>query len=332
MAHPGNMRRVRRGTGYDMTHRSVFRSPLFRCSVAGILLPVFAMLASAQPVATGLRRLSLDISQQWAAPRFSPDGRRVYFTTVGFAGIWEYDRATTQVRTITTDPGSGYGFALSDDGKSIAYRRTTVDQSTHRRRQDIVVHDLQAGTDKIAGTGPDLSLPAYKGGSLLFVSPRGLERGPASAPAGMVILGIEQTKIAVVRDGVKTLLDPMGNGSYVWPSLSPDGSTILAVEVQRGAFLCRPDGTLIRTLGRLDAPAWTRDGRWIVSLAERDDGDRILSSHITILPVDGGSPSLLTNDPLRVDLDPQCSPTDNTIAFSTGDGEIYLLQYEEGAR
>ena len=314
----------------------MFRSLRFRLtrsmSITGIFFPTLIAVSLAQPIVVSVRQLPLDPAGEWAAPKFSPDGRRIYFSIVGFAGIWEYDRTSTRVRTITADPGAGYGFVFSEDGKSIAYRKTVSDQSTRRRRQEIVAQNLQTGASRVAGTGADLSLPAFKGGSLLFVSPRGLELGPASVPAGTTVIGIEDTKIAIVRGGVKSLLDPMGNGSYVWPSLAPDGSTILAVEAQRGAFLCTVGGSLQKTLGRLDAPTWTRDGQWIVYMEARDDGERMVSSHIAAVASDGSTAVRLTDDPVRIDLDPQCSPADDAIVFSTETGQIFLLEYREGRR
>ena len=288
--------------------------------------------AYGQPAVRTVRKLSLDTSTQWGSPRFSPDGRKIFFTTVSYDGIWEYDLASAGIRKITGDPGAGYGFAVDPQSELLAFRRTTIDPKTHRRHQEIVLQDLRTGSPQVIGAGNDLSLPAFSGGGIVYSTPAGLQNRPAaSASSPLAVLGIEDQKIALIADGRKMLLDPFGDGRYIWPSLSPDGSSVLAFESRRGAFVCRTDGSQIVQLGRRDAPSWAHDGRWIAFMDERDDGHQILSSHILLVSRDGGTVISLT-DGDRVDLDPQCSPTDNHIVFSTGNGEIYLLEYGEERR
>src|SRR5512142_445405 len=67
----------------------------------GLTLCLVAM-SFAQPRATVVEKLPLDSGHDWAAPRFSPDGMRIYFTQSGYDGIWEYTVASKAVRTITS--------------------------------------------------------------------------------------------------------------------------------------------------------------------------------------------------------------------------------------
>jgi Tol biopolymer transport system component len=154
-----------------------------------------------------------------------------------------------------------------------------------------------------------------------------------SQPAGTVsVLGIEDTKIAVLRDGVKVYLDPLGGGSYVWPSLSPDGSRLVAYEMDRGTFLCDPDGSHPVNIGRRDAPSWTRDGKWLVYMADKDDGHAIRSSEIAFISTDGRVGGRLTSTSRRIEMYPQCSPVDDRIVCSTLGGEILVITYAGASR
>ncbi|HMK38428.1 MAG TPA: hypothetical protein VK569_03745, partial [Bacteroidota bacterium] len=155
----------------------------------------------------------------------------------------------------------------------------------------------------------------------------------AVQPAGTVsVLGIEETKIAVLRDGLKSLLDPLGGGSYIWPSLSPDGSSLLAYDMDRGAFVSNPDGSRPLRIGRRDAPAWTRDGKWIVFMADSDDGHAIRSSAIAFISPDGNVIGDLTSGSGRNEMFPQCSPVADAIVCSTLGGEILVITYGEAPR
>lgn len=311
-----------------MTHNAE-RSHM-RCVEMYVLVILASACALAQPKVTKIEKLSLGSSQVWGSPRFSPDGKSVYFTTENYDGIWEYSLGTKTSQQITGDRGAGFGFRIGQDGNSIAYRRTQVDPTTHLRTGEVVLVDRHKGAAAVLGAGRDISLPSFAGTSVVFSSTEGIVHQPSGVLSGPIaVLGIEKTKIAVYRDGQKILLDPLKGGSYIWPSLSPDGQWILAYDMDRGTFICSTYGTVRSMLGRKDSPAWTRDGRWVIFSDEKDDGYRIISSHLGWISVDGGTGGLLTEADSLVALTPSCSPVENKIVFSTISGGVYVIDYEE---
>jgi len=296
------------------------------------ILLTFALVITsrAQLTVTKVEKLRLEPTHQWAYPRFSPDGRFVYYTTIGGDGIWQYSLQSRAARQITPDAGSGGAFNISADGKQIVYRRSSWDKKTKRRRQEVVLRNLSTGKSSILVTGSDVSVPTFSQGVVLY-SIKGEVKNLATIrdPKGVAILGIENTKIALIRNGSKVLLDPLGKGSYIWPSLSPDKRRIVAYEMDRGAFVFDLDGNVITRLGKRDAPSWTRSGNWIVYMDDRDDGHQILSSDLYAVSPDGKSVTQLTATEETLEMYPQCSSTENKIVFHTMAGEIYILSYEE---
>jgi Tol biopolymer transport system component len=299
--------------------------------VAGLIL--CPAVASAQIQVLGIEQLQLGDSIEWSNPRFANDGSAVFLTSSFYNGIWRYDGTTRSLLRITGDQGAGYGFSLSPDGRSIAYRRTMVDPVTHRRMQDIVSRSLDDETSLVLDSGPDLSIPTFLGSGPVFLSNGTLVNSAPekSAVGGTRILGIERTKIVLLRNGAKELLDPLGNGSYIWPSRSPDGTRILAFEMARGAFVCDLDGRVTSMLGRRNAPVWTRDGKWVVFMNDVDDGHDIISSDLYAIRPDGTDLTRLTDDDSVIELFPECSPVDNKIVFCTNDGRVFVLHYGEGS-
>ena len=61
---------------------------------------------------------------------------------------------------------------------------------------------------------------------------------------------------------------------------------------------------------------------------DRDDGEKLLSSDLAAISLDGNTVVQLTSDKV-MEMYPQCSPTENKIACSSADGAIYVLTYEE---
>ena len=299
-----------------------------------MLLLCLPLLASAQLRTVGVDTLRVGHDRTWAHPSWSPDGKTLYVTASDFNGIWACPATGGTPALITADRGSGYGFVLSPDGARIAWRRTLSGALPGERIQELVVRDLAGGTPSVLASGRSVSLPAFVQSEPVISVGGRLQGAPAAVqPAGTVtVLGIENTKIAVLRDGVKTLLDPLKGGSYVWPSLSPDGSRLVAYETGKGAFIARPDGSRPVLIGRRDAPDWTRDGRWLVYMADRDDGHRIVSSAIAYVSPDGRKEGTLTPAHGPTALFPRCSPVDNRIVCATPGGDILVITYAEGPR
>ena len=99
----------------------------------------------------------------------------------------------------------------------------------------------------------------------------------------------------------------------------------------RGAFVCDLAGKGLVRLGRIDAPAWTHNGAWIISMHEKNDGHVITGADLYATTPDGSRKIQLTNSPV-VKLAPSCSPVDNRILCATADGTILVLTYEEASR
>jgi Tol biopolymer transport system component len=289
-----------------------------------------ALAATAQVKVTAIEKLPLPAGQEGNNPVFSPDGGAIYFTNSSFDGIWKYSRAEQTVAEVTLDPASGNGFTVSSDGSQIAYRRTSYDAQTHARTQDAVVMNTVTLAKRVVATGSDVSAPAFVHNDLLY-SVDGVAHVPAlakSAAPAVQLLGIENTKISIIKNGVKTVLDPFGDGSYIWPALSPDGQKIVAYDLRRGTFVCDVNGTVLMKLGRRDAAVWTRDGNWLVYMNDSDDGRAILASDIRIISTDGSIDLPVTATADVLVMNPSCSPTENKIVCSAN-GALYVISYEE---
>jgi Tol biopolymer transport system component len=267
---------------------------------------------------------------EWKAQLFSASGEMLYLTRPDHQGIWEFALRTRKLRQITAEKGAGFGFSVSRDGQRIAYLRS----SSGGRTREVVVQHLRTGALTVPFRGGEVSFPAFSRSGAVIASGGGsvVNSTAPPDPAETVVLGIERGKILLERGGGKVLFDPMGSGNYIWPSLSPDGRTLVAYEMASGAFISDLQGTILAKLGRADAPAWTRDGKWIVYMDDRDDGHRLLTSEIGCVSPDGRTKGLLTATPGIHEMWPVCSPTEDRIICSTPEGELYSISYREGVK
>jgi Tol biopolymer transport system component len=300
------------------------------CLLFLLLLAVGGQSGQAQITVTKTEKLALSRSNAWSHPQFSPTGGAIYFTNLDGNGIWEYSLRTRSTRQLTSDPKAGLAFDVSADGKSLVYRRTILDNSGGTRKQDVVLMNIARRSSSLLTSGADVSSPSFVENAPVYSTKLKKESLPKTSGLGNVsVLGIDNMKIVLNLNGNRMSLDPLGNGSYVWPVLSPDKQQLVAYEVDRGAFICDLRGTVISRLGRRDAPSWTRSGRWIVYMEDKDDGHKLLSSDIFAVSPDGKSTIQLTSTSGVFELYPQCSPTENKIVCNTSDGGIMILEYEE---
>ncbi len=295
------------------------------------LLAFIPLIVSAQPRITKIEKLPLEQSREWSSPKFSSDGRLIFFTAADYNGIWMYDISTKQQRLVTDDPRSGFGFEISPDGKTIAYRRTLNEHKLGGRIQEVVKKDIAAGTTEFIASGDNLSTPVFVGAAVIFTD--NFETRNASTVQSSnrpVVLGIENTKIALLVNGGKRLLDPLKKGSYIWPVLSPDGKKLVATDMSRGTFICDLNGRVITKLGRRNGAVWTSSGKWLIYMNDKDDGHDIISSDLFAVSADGKTTKQLTTTKDVIELYPHASPAGNKIVCSTSSGDILLMTYEEG--
>jgi Tol biopolymer transport system component len=302
-----------------------------RTRILVALMAVITGAATAQLSVVRTERISM-APGEWKAAEFSPNGAALYVTTPEHNGIWEFGLLTGKLRQITAERGTGFGFAVSPDGERIAYLRRgpVVDRLPQK---EMVVRSLRTGTARVEQSGGEISFPAFSRNGAAYVAIGSAIRSTASIAAQEIaVVGIERGKILLQKNGKKVLFDPVGNGNYVWPSLSPDGTMLVAYEGGIGAFVCDLSGKLLARLGRKDAPTWSRDGKWIIYMDDRDDGHQILTSEIGFISPDGKVQGMLTSTPGIHEMYPRCSPTEDRILCSTPTGELYSISYREGGR
>jgi len=297
------------------------------------LVACIAATAISQVTIVSTEQLPLPTGRHWSAPRFAPDGKSVFLTSAGYKGIWQFRPENSFLLQITDEPGAGYGFSISADGMRVAYRRTSFGTNVFDRTQEIVDVDLRTMRPTTVARGRDLSLPHYQANRVVYqeMEANDLAAPAPIAPSRPVVLGVDRTKIVLLVNGAKQVFDPYGNGSYIWPTLSPDGTRMVAYEMSRGTFVCAMSGKVTAELGRRNGAVWTRSGEWLVYMDDHDDGHAITSSDLYCVTPDGVKTIRLTSTP-TIELSPDCSPTDNLIICSTIDGEILMMRYEEVER
>jgi TolB protein len=188
------------------------------------------------------------------APRFSPDGSRVLYTSyqTGFPQIYLLDLATGQRRALSDQPGTiTFAPRFSPDGRTVVYSMSSGGNT------DIYAMDIATGTIRRLTETPSIeTAPSFSpdGRSIVFESDRS---------------GTQQIYIMPAAGGEARRIS-FGKGRYGTPVWSPRGDLIAFTKQNEGRFhigVMRTDGSEERllTASFLDeGPTWSPNGRVIM--------------------------------------------------------------------
>lgn len=298
-------------------------------SLLTLALGVMAFTAGAQVVEVqSVTKVPLPQDLLVNIPRISPDGTFAIVSTLADNTLQRVD-LTTGTYVKVADNGSALHVAFSPDSRAMVYRSSSTDAS-HRRLYAVKSVDLTTNVTSI------LAAPARHSADF-SVSPAGvltvtyggrvkssaMNGGASNASLAHPTVGINRGHMEVTMpDGRSSFLDPQGRGSYLWPSLSPDGTKIVYYLSMHGCFVCNLDGSDVRPLGYIHAPRWMGNDI-IVGCRDYDNGTFITESSIVAARLDGTTQTLTGSDVIA--LNPSADASAGKIAFSTPDGQLYVI-------
>ena len=262
-----------------------------------------SMMASAQVFEVGqLTKLNTPTDTDVKVAGVSPDGSYVLITNGSNHGLRCYDVATGKTTTISTAAGAGYHVQISKDGQELVYRETKFDEQGLRKNDVIRLNLATAKTATIA--------KAQRDASAMVTS------------SSNQSVSIQDRLMVVNRNGKNIVVAPNGKHlSYIWASISPDGTKLCYYVCGNGCWVSNLDGSNKQFIGHDCRAAQWYDNNTLVAMADEDDGYFTTASRIVAYTLDGKK-QVLTNNSM-IAMYPYAA--DNLIVFSTLDGKTYML-------
>lgn len=232
----------------------------------------------------------------------SPDGSYVLLTNGSNKGLQRFDVATGQTTVLTEAEGAGFNVQISKNGQELVYRETHIGKD-NLRKHNIVRKNF--ATDKV---------------STVARAQRTTSRMATSD--NLTTVSIQDRLIVLTRNGLTTTLAPNGSHlSYIWPSVSPDGTKICYYVCGNGCWVANIDGSNPQYIGHKCQAAQWYDNNTLVAMATYDDGHFTTASSIVAYTLDGKKQVLTSDD--MIAMWPYAAK--NAIVFSTIEGETYML-------
>ena len=270
------------------------------------LLTVSALAAALGAWAAAPTPLSVEAGAHH--PVLSPDGATVLYSTIDHQGLKALDRATGSVTVIDADAAAGFAPVFSADGRTVIYRTaSTVDGLLYRDVRSFSLADHRA-TRLAAPSRQSVDLNAMAANTTYAMA--------------------NYRTIRVVRNGAAQELSPLADAhSYLWASLSPDGSRIAFVEPFSGVYVANADGSdARRVLPKGDYVSWA-GANTLVAVVSHDDGYQVTDSRLVSVNTATGITTFLTDDTMMVG-EASAAPC-GVVVFSDINGQMYILNLND---
>ncbi|MBR6520916.1 MAG: hypothetical protein IKT77_08045 [Paludibacteraceae bacterium] len=270
-----------------------------------LVVALVSVMASAQVLeVASVEKLNIPQNADSKIVGIAPDGTYVLISSQTNKGLQRFDLVSENVTKLTDAEGAGFGVEISADSKNVTYREVTY-AADHSRMATLVNQDMAT---------------AQK--TTLVKSTRDMQRARSRQAVSPVVF-IQNGELMITVGTMSKVLSPNGQGrSYLWPSLSPDGTKVLYHLAGNGTWVCNVDGTNAKRIGSFRAPKWYNNNV-VVGMNDLDNGHVVTSSEIVVYTLDGKN-QVLTNNAIMA-MYPYVSADGKKIVCSTPNGEAYLI-------
>ena len=219
------------------------------------------------------------------------------------------DLTTGNIATIDTDAAAGFAPIFNADGSKVFYRTATVVDG-------LLCHDVRCC---------DLTEDA---------APVKLQSYSRKAPSNLNAVSdknnyafADYRDIILCHNGVTAKISPLADAhSYLWASLSPDGTRLLFCEPFEGIFIANADGSQPQRIApKGDFPAWLSDNM-IAYVVTHDDGYVVLDSKICVFDIASAQTIDITDAETLVG---EAAAAAGKIVYADLKGNMYLIHISE---
>lgn len=295
--------------------KKILISALLLCS--GVM--GFAQLLNVQSI----EKVALPEGVTVGKATISPKGDFVVIAQNEKSGIHRLDLNTKSVATIS-ESGIMHDLKISNDGSTVVYREPRILEN-RKRQIALKAFDLKRGTESmVVPFCRDLQGVALIDNNVIAVNSEKLTTknlNGGDAKVTMPVASIRYGQLCI--DG--KVISPQGTtgNSYLWPSVSPDGTRVLYFLASSGCYIANIDGSNPVRLGSLHAPRWY-DNNTVVGMYDRDNGHEIYASRLVAVSADGKVKQNLTED-ASLALFPSIDEAGSKIAYTTPAGELFII-------
>jgi Tol biopolymer transport system component len=259
------------------------------------------------------------------------DNSNILFSSENYKGLWMMDLINGNLKKINDFYGAGYEAGFTRDDK-IIFRK---DEFVNNLRY-ISLYEYNTNTEEQSAIEEKLrGISEFKnvnGEGVIYSRENKLVKQSNNNKLNKTLsenypaLIIENSDIVIYNNDERIVLNPMGDGNYLWASVSPDGNKLLFTLAGKGSFVTSLNGEVIGELGYANYPQWSNNSKWVVFMKDYDDGEQIIDSELFVSSIDGKTQVNITNTKDVYEMYPKWSKTKDEIFCNSSDGIIYKIE------
>lgn len=247
------------------------------------------------------------------------------FAVINGNSIQKVDFATGKTTKIA-ESASLQNIEISEDGSTVVFRQSSYQGKL--RYTSLKSVNLNNGKETIL-VAPSRNLQGFNvvGNRVNAVNRGQISTRALSETASTVapVASINRGALQITVNGVTKNISPQGTSgqSYLWPSVSPDGTKVLYYLVGSGAYVCNLDGSNSVRVADIRAAQWYNNNI-VVGMDDTDDGLVVTASKLVAVKTDGKVRQDLTQESSMA-MYPSVAKNGSRIAFSTPNGELFII-------
>ena len=248
----------------------------------------------------------------------SPDGSFVVFSQNTKGGLHKMDLASKEINMISAN-GNSFDLKIAADG-TVVFRESRTAENKLRYTSLKAVDARGVETTLVAPTR-DLNGFAVNGTNVMTVDNNKVEAKSLNGGAAV------QMPVASIRYGQLCIdgkvISPNGQegASYLWPSISPNGTKVCYYLATKGCYVANIDGSDPVFVGAIRAAKWLND-LTVVGMHDIDNGSVVTSSKLIVASIDGKTAQDIT---VKESLAMFPSTNGKRIAYSTPMGDLFII-------
>ncbi|MCB0730292.1 MAG: hypothetical protein KDC88_04595 [Ignavibacteriae bacterium] len=266
-------------------------------------------------------------------PKFSNDGRSLFFSTNDFNQIWIYNFYDNSYEKIIDLPQCGNGFQISDNGKEIYFRNRAMQGKKRGGIYSIVNYSLEnKKLNVIYKTENRISIPILIKENLYFLEndePKNLnlQNGKINQNFEIPFYFVENNILIKQTSRKDTISYSNKNFKFVNIRYTTDKKNIICLTANNGILIFDINAKPINVYPNANFLNKLLNSNLVIYSEEKDDGVQIIESKFKVGFINSNIILNIETNPADKCYKPDWSPIDNTIVYSNQSGIIKTIKF-----
>lgn len=267
-------------------------------------------------------------------PKFTNDGKKIIFTNENYSQIWLYDLSEKKMNKIVEMPQCGFRFQIAENNDEIYFRNKEILKD--RKKQGYSIYKYSISKDNIElvyNSEYRISQLFLEGSSIYFLENKeptnlNLLNKNLSAKFDFPYFFVQNDLLVRVSETLDTIKYSGKDYRFISCKYSKDKEAVFVLTANNGILILNLSGEIINQYKNASSISKLYQSNLVVFTEEKDDGMKILSSNLKFGFLNSNNKVRLSTDFNKQTFNPDWSPIDNKLAYSSDNGIINILSFK----